>query len=158
MGPGERFRGETRSLDKMRERIDHDLYYVENWSPLFDLKILASRSGQYSWIPRRRKPSCVMVVENLPVPFDRRVWQEALALRDAGWSVSVIARQSKDYPKFEETIDGISILRHPLPLEAKGKFGFLAEYGAALFHEFRLLFWIWWKSGSETFKARIRRT
>ena len=31
--------------------------------------------------------SCVIVVENLPVPLDRRVWQEARALRDAGWEL-----------------------------------------------------------------------
>jgi putative colanic acid biosynthesis UDP-glucose lipid carrier transferase len=34
-------RGETETPEKMRQRIKHDLYYVENWSPLFDLKILA---------------------------------------------------------------------------------------------------------------------
>ena len=32
----------------------------------------------------------LMIVENLPVPFDRRVWQEARALRDAGAEVSII--------------------------------------------------------------------
>ncbi len=45
-----------------------------------------------------RKPSCVIVVENLPVPFDRRVWQEAQALRDAGWKVSVICPATERYP------------------------------------------------------------
>jgi lipopolysaccharide/colanic/teichoic acid biosynthesis glycosyltransferase len=34
-------RGETETPEKMRQRVEHDLYYVENWSPLFDLKILA---------------------------------------------------------------------------------------------------------------------
>jgi lipopolysaccharide/colanic/teichoic acid biosynthesis glycosyltransferase len=34
------FRGETKSLEDMKERIQHDIYYVENWSLLFDLKIL----------------------------------------------------------------------------------------------------------------------
>jgi putative colanic acid biosynthesis UDP-glucose lipid carrier transferase len=35
------FRGETEDPEKMRQRVEHDLYYVENWSPMFDLKILA---------------------------------------------------------------------------------------------------------------------
>jgi glycosyltransferase involved in cell wall biosynthesis len=83
--------------------------------------------------------SCVIIVENLPVPLDRRVWQEANALRDAGWKVSVICPRTEKYPLEYEVIDGISIYRHPLPLEARGRFGFLAEYGAALFHETRLL-------------------
>ncbi len=66
-------------------------------------------------------PSCVIVVENLPVPFDRRVWQEACALRDAGWQVSVICPKTEQYPEKFEIIDDIEIFRHPLPLEARGK-------------------------------------
>jgi Undecaprenyl-phosphate glucose phosphotransferase len=34
------FRGETDSIDKMRRRVEHDLFYIDNWSPLFDIKIL----------------------------------------------------------------------------------------------------------------------
>ena len=83
--------------------------------------------------------SCVIVVENLPVPFDRRVWQEAQALRRAGWRVSVICPANERHPQAFEVIDDIAIYRHPLPLEARGKLAFLFEYGAALLHEFRLL-------------------
>ena len=35
------WRGETETLDKMEARVRHDIYYAENWSILFDLKILA---------------------------------------------------------------------------------------------------------------------
>src|SRR5579862_6840651 len=83
--------------------------------------------------------SCVIVVENLPVPMDRRVWQEATALRDAGWRVSVICPATKRFPARRERLDGIEIFRHPLPMEARGMLGFLVEYSSALFHEFRLL-------------------
>jgi glycosyltransferase involved in cell wall biosynthesis len=81
----------------------------------------------------------VIVVENLPVPFDRRVWQEARALKAAGWTVSVICPANARHPEPFEELDGIAIYRHKLPLEARGKFAFAAEYGAALFHELRLL-------------------
>jgi glycosyltransferase involved in cell wall biosynthesis len=91
--------------------------------------------------------SCVIVVENLPVPFDRRVWQEAKALHSAGWRVSVICPLTERYPaKFEE-IDGIAVYRHPLPLEARGALGFVAEYAAALFHEGVLLWRVYRERG-----------
>ena len=80
----------------------------------------------------------LIVVENLPVPFDRRVWQEATALRQAGATVSVICPKGKGYQASYEEIDGIHIYRHSLPLDAKGALGYLVEYGAALFHELRL--------------------
>jgi glycosyltransferase involved in cell wall biosynthesis len=83
--------------------------------------------------------SCVIVVENLPVPFDRRVWQEAQALNADGWQVSVICPRSERHPEPYENIDGIHIYRHWLPLEARGKLAFVVEYGAALFHQLRLL-------------------
>ena len=33
-------RGETDTIEKMERRVEHDLYYIENWSPVFDLYIL----------------------------------------------------------------------------------------------------------------------
>ena len=35
------FRGETRTLDQMQRRVEHDLWYMENWSLFLDLKIMA---------------------------------------------------------------------------------------------------------------------
>jgi Undecaprenyl-phosphate glucose phosphotransferase len=35
------WRGETDTVEKLEQRVAHDLYYIENWSMLFDLKILA---------------------------------------------------------------------------------------------------------------------
>ncbi|WP_119390951.1 glycosyltransferase family 4 protein [Taklimakanibacter lacteus] len=89
--------------------------------------------------PRDRPPRCVIIVENLPVPFDRRVWQEANALKSAGWEVSVICPMNDQHPQRFEEINGIAIYRHPLPVEARGKMGFILEYALALFHETRLL-------------------
>ena len=84
-----------------------------------------------------QKKICI-VVENLPVPFDRRVWQEALSLRDAGATITVICPKTKVYSKEYEEIDGIRIYRHPLP-EAKRTLDYFKEYLTAIYHEFRLL-------------------
>jgi glycosyltransferase involved in cell wall biosynthesis len=92
-------------------------------------------------------------VENLPVPFDRRVWQEALALKRAGWTVSVICPSTDRHPEKFELLNGIAIYRHGLPLEARGRFAFLLEYSAALFHEFRLLVKVWRERGFHVIQA-----
>jgi hypothetical protein len=80
----------------------------------------------------------LIVVENLPVPFDRRVWAEATTLAAAGYTVSVICPTGKGHEAAYEHLDGVHVYRHPLPLEGHGAFGYLREYGAALFHELRL--------------------
>ena len=53
----------------------------------------------------------LIIVENLPVPFDRRVWQEATALRAAGWRVSVICPTGKGCDALFETLEGVEIHR-----------------------------------------------
>jgi len=80
----------------------------------------------------------LIIVENLPVPFDRRVWQEATTLKEHGAKVSVICPQMKGYTAPYEIIDGIEIYRHPLPIEARGAVGYLLEYGTALYWEIKL--------------------
>jgi lipopolysaccharide/colanic/teichoic acid biosynthesis glycosyltransferase len=35
------WRGETNSHEKIKQRVEHDLYYIENWSILLDIYILA---------------------------------------------------------------------------------------------------------------------
>jgi glycosyltransferase involved in cell wall biosynthesis len=97
--------------------------------------------------------SCVIVVENLPVPFDRRVWQEATALRRAGLQVSVICPKNEAYSAEYEEIDGIAIYRHSLPIEARGIAGFLLEYAFAMFHESRLLIKIYREKGFSVIQA-----
>ncbi len=87
----------------------------------------------------------LIIVENLPVPFDRRVWQEANTLMENGAKVSIICPKMKGYTKSFETINGIEIYRHSLPLEAKGASGYLLEYSTALFWEFFLSLKIFFK-------------
>lgn len=79
------------------------------------------------------KPRKVLIiVENLPVPFDRRVWQEATTLARAGYVVSVVCPTGKGHEARRETLNGIHIYRYRLPLEADGFLGYVVEYGWAL--------------------------
>ena len=80
----------------------------------------------------------LIIVENLPVPFDRRVWQEANTLKEAGAKVSIICPKMKGYNQSFERINDIDIYRHPLPAEGKGALSYLSEYSVALFWEFFL--------------------
>ena len=86
----------------------------------------------------------LIIVENLPVPFDRRVWQEANTLKENGAYVSIICPKMKGYNKSFEQINGIDIYRHPLT-EKKGAIGYLLEYSTALFWEFVLSLKIYFK-------------
>ncbi|AZM45180.1 glycosyltransferase WbuB [Streptomyces sp. WAC 06738] len=81
----------------------------------------------------------LILVENLSVPFDRRVWQECTTLREAGWTVDVICpRGEKRDTEPETEIDGIRIHRYPLRAATGGPSGYLREYGSALWHTLRL--------------------
>lgn len=80
----------------------------------------------------------LIIVENLPVPFDRRVWQEAVTLKNHGHGVCVICPVMKGYNLLYECIQGIHVYRHPLPVEGSSAAGYLAEYGTALFYQFAL--------------------
>ena len=77
----------------------------------------------------------LIIVENLPSPFDRRVWQEATTLRQAGYQVSIICPTGEGCREKYIELDGIHIYRHNLPTEARGALGYAVEYSAALFWE-----------------------
>jgi glycosyltransferase involved in cell wall biosynthesis len=83
----------------------------------------------------------LILVENLPSPFDRRVWQEAGALRDAGHTVTIICPTGRGFEKRYEEIDGIAIHRYSLPVEAQGAAGYAIEYGTAL----AKTLWLCWR-------------
>ncbi len=82
----------------------------------------------------------LIIVENLSVPFDRRVWQEAQSLRAAGYEVSVICPVGRTHKVRSEQLEGISIFRHPSPIEARGPLGYVLEYANAIFWQ-TLLTW-----------------
>jgi glycosyltransferase involved in cell wall biosynthesis len=95
----------------------------------------------------------LILVENLPSPFDRRVWQEACALRDAGYTVSIICPTGRGCEEKFAAIDGIHIWRYDLPTEADGALGYAIEYSAALFWTFLLSLKVLWARGFDVIHA-----
>ncbi|MTV14329.1 MULTISPECIES: glycosyltransferase family 4 protein [Bradyrhizobium] len=99
--------------------------------------------------PRR----ILIIVENLPVPFDRRVWCEATSLRKAGYEVSVICPKGRGHDESYECLEGIHIYRHPMPVEARGIAAYLIEYPVALFWETLLAIKVAWKHGFDVIQG-----
>jgi glycosyltransferase involved in cell wall biosynthesis len=84
--------------------------------------------------PRR----VLIIVENLPVPLDTRVWNEATTLATEGYEVSVICPATEGFKRRFEVIDGIFVYRHPLPADTGRKLSYVAEYLIASYWQFRL--------------------
>ena len=100
--------------------------------------------------PRR----VLIVVENLPVPLDRRVWLEATTLVEAGYEVSVISPMGRGWTKPQEVIEGVHIWRHPEPTEAhSGAFAYAREWGLAIWYWFRLARTIWRARGFDVIQG-----
>ena len=95
----------------------------------------------------------LIIVQNLPVPFDRRVWQEACELSRNGYSVSIICPKGKGYDAPYEYLENIYIYRHPLPIEAEGALGYALEYSWSLACEFYLSCKIFFKHGFDVIHA-----
>jgi glycosyltransferase involved in cell wall biosynthesis len=89
----------------------------------------------------------LILVENLSVPFDRRVWQESVSLRRAGFDVVVISPQGHkfDREKFE-VLDGVDIHRYRLVAATGNAFTYLREYGVAF-----------WRTATLVLRLGLRR-
>lgn len=78
--------------------------------------------------PTLRPTGVLILVENLPVPNDRRVWLEATTLRDAGYHVSVISITGVNATARYEQRDGIALYRYPAPPLTSGTLSFIWEF------------------------------
>ena len=101
----------------------------------------------------KNAPGILIIVENLTVPLDRRVWQEARSLRDAGYTVSVVCPKGGKYVAPYEVLEGIHVFRHPMPFEADGALGYALEYSWALAWEFALSVKAYWTVGFDAVQA-----
>jgi glycosyltransferase involved in cell wall biosynthesis len=99
------------------------------------------------------KNKILIIVENLPVPFDTRVWKEALSLRENGYEVTVLCPRGKGYTKGHEVLNDVNIYRHPMPKEGNSPIGYLVEFGCALFWEFFYTLWIYFRHGFQVIQG-----
>ena len=69
----------------------------------------------------------LIIVQNLPVPFDRRVWLECQALTAAGYQVTVVCPKGKGDPAYQ-VIDGVKLYKYRPYAPGGSKLSFIAEY------------------------------
>jgi glycosyltransferase involved in cell wall biosynthesis len=79
--------------------------------------------------PRRpgARPRVLVIVQNLHVPFDRRVWLECGSLTRAGYDVTVICPRGPESAR-REVIDGVTVRTYRLWAWGKGGLGFAVEF------------------------------
>ena len=96
----------------------------------------------------------LVLVENLSVPFDRRVWHECTTLIAAGYEVSVICPRGKrhDREAYAE-LGGVRIYRYPSPPSASSLAGYVREYPYMLAWTQRLAWRIWRERGFDAIHA-----
>jgi glycosyltransferase involved in cell wall biosynthesis len=99
------------------------------------------------------KRKILIIVENMPVPFDTRVWKEALSLHQNGYQVTVLCPRGKGCEKGYEVRNGIDIYRHPMPKEGHSAATYLIEYSSALFLQVLYTFWIFLFRGFEVIQG-----
>lgn len=94
----------------------------------------------------------LIIVENLSVPPDRRVWLEAKTLEAAGYQVSIICPRGEAQESFE-IIDGIHIFRYRMPSFSSGMFGYIGEYVYAWLATCFLSLRVWRRRGFDVVQA-----
>ena len=104
-----------------------------------------------------RPDHVLIIVQNLPVPLDRRVWLECRALKAAGYDVSVICPKGPGDPGYQ-VIDGIPIHKYRPAPEATGLVGFVFEFVYSWLRTAVLSAKVWRRSRSRSCRPATRRT
>lgn len=94
----------------------------------------------------------LIIVQNLPVPLDRRVWLECQALREAGYEVTVICPKGPGDPDYE-LLEGVQIYKYKPPPEAVGALGYGREFVTCWLATARRARRIWRRSGFDAIQA-----
>jgi glycosyltransferase involved in cell wall biosynthesis len=99
--------------------------------------------------PQAKRPyGVLMLIENGPFPFDRRMRHLAEALHHAGYKVSVICPKGKEHDRSSfELFDGIRVYRYPVLFQARKKLGYILEYPWAVFCLGLLALFVWIRDG-----------
>lgn len=110
------------------------------------------RRGHRRGARDRKPPGVLIIVQNLPVPFDRRVWLECQSLTAAGYQVSVVCPQGPGDPD-EEVIDGVTLYKYPPPRTGLGAAAFVREYVYSFLATARLTARAWRRHRFEVLQA-----
>jgi glycosyltransferase involved in cell wall biosynthesis len=77
--------------------------------------------------PKDPAPRLLIIVQNLPVPFDRRVWLECRALTSAGYRVAVVCPKGKGDPSYQ-VVDGVQLYKYRPYAPGGSKVSFIGEF------------------------------
>ena len=83
-------------------------------------------------------PRVLIIIQNLHVPFDRRVWLECQTLRGAGYDVTVVCPAGPDSRTFD-VIDGIEVHTYRSRPSSGGARGYVVEYANSFLATARLV-------------------
>jgi glycosyltransferase involved in cell wall biosynthesis len=98
------------------------------------------------------KAHVLVIVQNLPVPLDRRVWLECLALKAAGYDVSVICPKGPGDPS-RAVIEGVHVYKYRPAPQASGVLGYLWEFGYSWLRTARLSRRVWRRQPFQVLQA-----
>lgn len=101
------------------------------------------------------KGKVLIIIQNLPVPFDNRIWKQARTLRDNGYQVTFISPtgQHGDFQERFDMLENIHIYRYPAPPDAQGVFGYVFEFAYCWLMTAILSLWILMRRGFDVIHA-----
>ena len=88
----------------------------------------------------------LLVTENSSYPLDLRVRNEATALANAGYQVSVICQRA-DHQPWRENLEGVALFRYPPPPQAHGFLSYALEYAYSFAAMSLLSLYVWIRHG-----------
>lgn len=91
-----------------------------------------------------RLPRVLIIVQNLPVPLDRRVWLECRALRAAGYQVCVICPKGPEDPSYEQ-LEGVHLYKYRGAPPTRGALSYVLEF-----------LYCWMRTALLSVKVRLR--
>jgi glycosyltransferase involved in cell wall biosynthesis len=94
----------------------------------------------------------LIIVQNLPVPFDRRVWLECQALVGAGYTVAAICPKGKGDPAYQQ-IDGVHLYKYRPPPSGSGFAGFVVEFAYSFLVTLALSLRVFRRQGFDVIQA-----
>ncbi|MFF0340479.1 glycosyltransferase family 4 protein [Kribbella sp. NPDC004875] len=84
-------------------------------------------------------PRVLIIIQNLWVPFDRRVWLECQALVASGYDVTVVCPKGPGDPSYQ-VIDGVTVHKYKAYAPGGSKLSFVWEYAYSFLMTLRLVF------------------